>query len=168
MTNIINDISDKRKERRKHNSSLEVSGTQEFFTPKFLCDEMLDKIPEEDWKDIAKTFLDPTCGNGNFLVNTYERKLKWCNSVNDSLIALNSIWGTELMEDNTDECRNRLYLLFKAFCDKQNLTEEQFNSANSKCNEILKHNIVCTDTFKWDYESWKPLEPEKTLPLFDF
>ena len=167
MTNIINDISDKRKERRKHNSSLEVSGTQEFFTPKFLCDEMLDKIPEEDWKDITKTFLDPTCGNGNFLVNTYERKLKWCNSINDSLIALNSIWGTELMEDNTDECRNRLYLLFKDFCDKQNLTEEQFNSANSKCNEILKHNIVCTDTFKWDYESWKPLEQEKKqLPLF--
>ena len=167
MMNIINDISDKRKERRKHNANLEISGTQEFFTPKFLCDKMLDKVPEEDWKDITKTFLDPTCGNGNFLVNTYERKLKWCNSVNDSLIALNSIWGTELMEDNTDECRNRLYLLFKYFCDKQNLTEEQFNSANSKCNEILKHNIVCTDTFKWDYESWKLLEPEKKqLPLF--
>ena len=102
-------LSDKRKARRKHNANLEVSGTQEFFTPKFLCDEMLDKIPEEDWKDITKTFLDPTCGNGNFLVNIYECKLKWCNSVNDSLIALNSIWGTELMEDNTDECRNRLY-----------------------------------------------------------
>ena len=109
MTNTINDISDKRKARRKHNSNLEISGTQEFFTPKVICDEMLDKIPEEDWKDITKTFLDPTCGNGNFLVNAYERKLKWCNSVNDSLIALSSIWGTELMEDNTDECRNRLY-----------------------------------------------------------
>ena len=120
---MIKDISDKRKERRKHNSNLEISGTQEFFTPKFLCDEMLDKIPEEDWKDITKTFLDPTCGNGNFLVNIYERKLKWCNSVNDSLIALKSIYGTELMEDNTNECRNRLYLLFKEFCDNRNLTE---------------------------------------------
>ena len=51
-------LSDKRKERRKHNSNLEVSGTQEFFTPKFLCDEMLDKIPEEDWKDFLTRFLE--------------------------------------------------------------------------------------------------------------
>ena len=157
MTNIINDISDKRKERRKYNSNLEISGTQEFFTPKFLCDEMLDKIPEVDWKDINKTFLDSTCGNGNFLVNIYERKLKYCDSINDSLIALKSIWGTELMEDNTNECRNRLYLLFKEFCNNRNLTEEQFKLEKSKCIKILKHNIVCTDTFKWDYENWKKL-----------
>ena len=158
MANIINDISDKRIARRKRNPNLEISGTQEFFTPKFLCDDMLDKIPEEDWKDITKTFLDSTCGNGNFLVNIYERKLKWCNSVNDSLIALKSIYGTELMEDNTNECRNRLYLLFKEFCDNRNLTEEQFKLAKSKCINILKHNIVCTDTFKWDYENWKQCE----------
>ena len=154
---MIKDISDKRKERRKHNSNLEISGAQEFFTPNFLCDEMLDKISEEDWKDIAKTFLDSTCGNGNFLVNIYEHKLKYCDSVNDSLIALKSIWGTELMDDNTNECRNRLYLLFKEFCDNINLTEEQFNLAKSKCIKILKYNIVCTDTFKWDYENWKTL-----------
>ena len=123
----------------------------------FLCDEMLDKIPEEDWKDITKTFLDSTCGNGNFLVNIYERKLKYCDSINDSLIALNSIYGTELMDDNTNECRNRLYLLFKEFCDNRNLTEEQFKLAKEKCINILKHNIVCTDTFKWDYENWKEL-----------
>ena len=158
---MIKDISNKRKERRKHNSELEISGTQEFFTPNFLCDEILDKIYEEDWKNITKVFLDSTCGNGNFLVNIYERKLKWCNSVNDSLIALKSIYGTELMDDNTNECRNRLYLLFKEFCDKRNLTEEQFNLAKSKCIKILKHNIVCTDTFKWDYEEWRPYTEEE-------
>lgn len=68
MKNTINnDTLDKRKERRKRNSNLEVSGTQEFFTSKVLCDEMLDKISEEDWKDISKTFLDPTCGNVKLL-----------------------------------------------------------------------------------------------------
>lgn len=162
---MIKDISDKRKERRKHNSELEISGTQEFFTPKHLCDEMLDKIPLEDWKDITKTFLDSTAGNGNFLVNIYERKLKWCNSVNDSLIALKSIYGTELMEDNTNECRNRLYLLFKEYCDKQNITKEQFNLAKNKCIEILKENIICTDTFKWNYEDWKPYTEEELKKL---
>ena len=61
------------------------------------------------------------------------------------------------MDDNTNECRNRLYLLFKEFCDNRNLTEEQFKLAKEKCINILKNNIVCTDTFKWDYKNWKTL-----------
>ena len=153
---MITNISDKRKERRKHNSNLEVSGTQEFFTPKFLCDEMLDKISKEDWKDITKTFLDSTCGNGNFLVNIYERKLKWCNSVNDSLIALNSIYGTELMEDNTEELKERLYKLLISY--NFNITDEIKN--------IVNNNIVCTDFFKWDYENWCPIKENKCDALF--
>ncbi len=163
---MINDISNKRKERRKHNSNLEVSGTQEFFTPKFLCDEILDKIPEEDWKDITKTFLDSTMGNGNFLVNIYERKLKYCNSINDSLIALKSIYGTELMEDNTKECKERLFILFKNFCNNKNLTNNEVKNAQRRCKKILNHNIICTDTFKWDYENWCPIKENKALPLF--
>ena len=152
MTNIINDISDKRKKRRKHNSNLEISGTQEFFTPKFLCDDMLDKIPEEDWKDITKTFLDSTCGNGNFLVNIYERKLKYCDSVNDSLIALKSIWGTELMEDNTEECKQKILMDCLKWSSSHDL-----DLKDKKLMQIIENNIVCTDTFKWDYKNWKTL-----------
>ena len=164
---MIKDISDRRKARRKNNSDLEISGTQEFFTPKHLCDEMLDMIPEEDWRDITKTFLDSTMGNGNFLVNIYERKLKYCETVNDAIKALKSIYGTELMADNTNECRNRLYLIFKEYCDKKNLTLKQFELAKRKCINILKKNIVCTDTFKWDYENWKPINEQKQLSLFE-
>ena len=127
---------------------------------------ILDKISEDDWKDLNKTFLDSTAGNGNFLVNIYERKLKWCNSVNDSLIALKSIYGTELMDDNTNECKNRLFILFKNFCNNKNLIDNEFKNAQRRCKKILNHNIICTDTFKWDYENWCPIKENKALPLF--
>ena len=56
MTNIINDISNKRKERRKHNSNLEISGTQEFFTPKFLCGCPKDKAKE--YAEYVKNYVE--------------------------------------------------------------------------------------------------------------
>lgn len=158
----MKDLTNKRIERRKYNSTLEkegkISGTQEFFTPEKLCNEMLDKIPPEAYENLDTTFLDSTMGNGNFLVIIYDRKLMHCKTVNDAIKALKSIYGTELMEDNTNECRNRLYLRFKEYCKNKNLTAEQFKIASEKCCDVLRHNFVCTDTFKWDYDNWCSIE----------
>ncbi len=54
-----------RKARRKQ--------TGEDFTPAPLVNEILDKLPTEIWKDASKTWLDPTAGNGNFLVEVKKR-----------------------------------------------------------------------------------------------
>ena len=94
----------------------------------------------------------------DLLVIIYDRKLMHCKTVNDAIKALKSIYGTELMEDNTNECRNRLYLRFKEYCKNKNLTTEQFKIASEKCCDVLRHNFVCTDTFKWDYENWCSIE----------
>ena len=40
----------------------------------------------------------------------------------------------------------------------RNLTAEQFKIASEKCCDVLRHNFVCTDTFKWDYENWCSIE----------
>lgn len=57
----MKDLTNKRIERRKHNSALEkegkISGTQEFFTPEKLCNEMLDKIPAEAYENLDTTFF---------------------------------------------------------------------------------------------------------------
>ena len=56
----MKDLTNKRIERRKYNSTLEkegkISGTQEFFTPEKLCNEMLDKIPAEAYENLDTTF----------------------------------------------------------------------------------------------------------------
>ena len=45
----------------------------EVFTPIKLVSEMLDKIPEEVWKNPKSTFLDPCMGKGTFLIEIVRR-----------------------------------------------------------------------------------------------
>ena len=139
---MIKDISDKRKERRKHNSNLEVSGTQEFFTPKFLCDEMLDKIPEEDWADPTKTFCEPCFGNGQFVLYIIWNRIQ--HGV-DYLTALKTCYGVELMQDNVKETYERIFKLL-------DLLEIDYDK--NEVLRILKKNLVCSDFFEWDFENW--------------
>ena len=98
------DISDIRKERHHI--------TQEDFTPNEIVNEMLDKLPDIAYEDFDKVILDYSCGIGNFLVEALNRRLKNCKDVNDGVKALSTICGVELMADNVEECRNRLYSTF--------------------------------------------------------
>ena len=41
--------------------------TAEIFTPDYLVNEMLDQLPKTVWEE-NKTFCDPACGNGQFLI----------------------------------------------------------------------------------------------------
>lgn len=48
----------------------------EVFTPSATVQEMLDLLPEEMWAvHPSPTFLEPACGDGNFLVAVLDRKL---------------------------------------------------------------------------------------------
>ena len=55
-------------EKRKDND--------EVFTPPFLIEEMLDKLPKTVWKDPTKTWIDPCAGLGNFSVLILKRLMK--------------------------------------------------------------------------------------------
>lgn len=55
-------------EKRKDND--------EVFTPPFLIEEMLDKLPKTIWKDPTKTWLDPCAGLGNFSVIILKRLME--------------------------------------------------------------------------------------------
>lgn len=45
-------------------------------TPMSLVQEMVDKIPDEIWKDTSKTILDPAAGSGTFLVAAYWKMIQ--------------------------------------------------------------------------------------------
>jgi hypothetical protein len=107
----------KNEERRKK----EQKQTAEVFTPDSLVNEMLDKLPEESWKE-RKTFIDPACGNGNFLVHILNRKLK---RGHDSVGALKSIYGLDIEQSNIFECRLRL---LKIVSLQEELTEEHLKA----------------------------------------
>jgi len=76
----------------------------EVFTPAALVSAMLDKMPADSWLP-DKTWLEPSCGTGNFLVQILERKLA---AGHPPLQALATLYGIDIMEDNVVESRRRL------------------------------------------------------------
>lgn len=107
-----------------------IKATGEVFTPTHLVEEILDKMDQELFKDPTKTFLDPSCGDGQFLSSALYRKLQ--NGI-DFETALSTIYGVDLMEDNVEEARTRL------LCDREDLRH------------IVEKNIVCHDGLTYDY-----------------
>jgi type I restriction-modification system DNA methylase subunit len=110
---------------------------------------MLDHLPREAWEP-QKTFLDNSCGNGNFLIETYKRKVE--HYQHDPLEALKTIYGVELMEDNTKECRHRL-VEQAVYYGVHQLTAEK----------VVRRNIVHHDALTYDYEFEDP-EPDPNVP----
>jgi type I restriction-modification system DNA methylase subunit len=123
-------------------SALRKDKFGEVFTPQILVQEMLDQLPSDSWVDPSKTFLDNSCGHGNFLVEILRRKLQFNHPV---ITALTTIFGLDIQQDNVDECKARLL----------ELVDETHRSEAKK---IIDHNIVCHDAFTWDYENWKSTE----------
>ena len=116
---------------------LRIKQTAEVFTPTPLVQEMLDKLEEQDptlFSDPNKTFLDNSCGDGQFLSEVVIRKMErsGCNLIQ----ALKTTYGVELMEDNVIECKKRL--------TGPNPTPEIL--------EIVNKNIVCHDALTYDYK----------------
>ncbi len=73
----------------------------EFFTPTALVQEMLDQLPQEQFSDPTKTFLDNSCGDGQFLAEVVIRKLEHGSTLEQ---ALSTTYGVELMRDNVELC----------------------------------------------------------------
>lgn len=115
---------------------LRVKETAEVFTPTPLVQEMLDKLEEQDselFSNSTKTFLDNSCGDGQFLSEVIIRKMERSGCTLEQ--ALSTTYGVELMEDNVKLCKERLA--------GPNPSEEIL--------DILDKNIVCADALTYHY-----------------
>jgi adenine-specific DNA-methyltransferase len=93
---------------KKDHTKNAIKERGEVFTPEFLVEEMLSKLPVDFFISADKTMLDNSCGNGNFLVKILELRMK--NNITQ-LHALKTIYGIELDPVNANECRTRLSLV---------------------------------------------------------
>ena len=127
-----------------------VADHGEVFTAEREVKAMCDLVKQETER-IDSRFLEPACGDGNFLAEVLSRKLaivkkKYKKSPYDwernSLLALGSIYGVDILTDNAQACRDRLYALwekeYKSVCKKE-CTDDTKASARF----ILDRNIVC-------------------------
>lgn len=140
-------------------SKRRVKEFAEVFTAEREVKAMCDLIPSETWENITSTFLEPACGNGNFLVEIYARKLERCKNEQDGLKALASIVGIDIQQDNVDESRLRLKSMFL----------DKFPNANIFClymlATILCNNIICADSLV-KMQEWIDQNQPKQLSLF--
>ena len=120
---------------KKDHTKKAVKERGEVFTPEFLVEEMLAKLPQEYFTSAHKTMLDNSCGNGNFLAKILELRMK--NGITQ-LHALKTIYGIELDSVNANECRARLSL----------------GSKDVEIWTVLKHNIVCANALDANHNGW--------------
>ena len=122
----------------------------EVFTAEREVKAMCDLVKDETER-IDSRFLEPACGDGNFLAEILTRKLevvkrKYKKSTLDyeknAVLAISSVYGVDIMQDNVLACRDRLFKLwdkeYKAVCKKD--SNDQTREA---VKFVLTKNIVC-------------------------
>ena len=86
-----------------------VRDRQEVFTPMDLCFRMVKDISEEKLRDPSTTYLDNSCGDGNFLVALFTVLTQEYGHLPDQVLDT-QIFGVDLMPDNIAEAKRRLGL----------------------------------------------------------
>jgi hypothetical protein len=110
---------------------LRVKSTGEVFTPTNVVIESLNKLPQEYFSDPEQPFVDPSCGDGQYLGEVIIKKMQ--NGL-DFETALSTTYGVDIMEDNVKLCRDRL------LCGQEHMRH------------IVEKNIVCCNALTYDYE----------------
>ena len=109
-------------EERQIKSKERVRARGEVFTAAREVNAMLDLVKDET-ENIDSTFLEPACGDGNFLDEVLMRKLAACKkrygkSAADyekmSFLACTTLYGVDIMADNVERCRERLFETWEA------------------------------------------------------
>lgn len=133
-----------------------VSDHGEVFTADREVNAMLDLVKQETER-VDSRFLEPACGDGNFVAEILRRKLEAAKRraipprkrkplplefEKQSVMAVASIYGVDLLMDNVLACRKRLYDIWKK--EYEDICQ---NEVNEDCREavrfILSRNIVC-------------------------
>lgn len=130
LSEIVNHIRNRTYMSGVERDTLRVKANGEVFTPTPLVQEVLYQLDPNLFKDPSKTFIDPACGDGQFLGEVLIRKIE--NGI-DFETALGTIYGVDLMQDNVDLCRERL------LCGREDLRH------------IVEKNIICANGLEYDY-----------------
>lgn len=126
-----------------------VSRHGEVFTAQREVNAMLDLVANECLR-ADSSFLEPACGDGNFLAEILQRKLtelrrKYKKSPRDyekqSIVAIGSLYGVDIMNDNVEACRDRLYAIwdeeYTAHCH-----DDASDDARKTARFIIDRNII--------------------------
>jgi hypothetical protein len=141
-------------------SKQRVADHGEVFTPPWIVEAMLDLVKEESERIDAR-FLEPACGTGNFIVQIVRRKLAAVHARygrqdferrHFSLLAIMSVYGVELLEDNIQECRASVLEVLTEYL-RLDATDELYVAAAF----VLSQNIIHGDARAMRTSSGAPI-----------
>ena len=145
-------------------SKKRVSDHGEVFTSAREVNAMLDLVKQETER-IDSRFLEPACGTGNFLVEILNRKLKIVTDrykksqiefERNAIIAISSIYGVDILQDNAIECRDRLFEIFDSIYTRLYKTDCK-EDCRASIKFLLKRNILWGDAL--DFTNPETKEP---------
>lgn len=170
-------------------SSERVRDAGEVFTPFNIIEDMLDLLPEDAWSfRPSRTYLEPSCGNGRFLVVVLYRKFAALKDFLESessdtaratyaLEAIASIYGIDISEDNilghedidSDGARKRLLEHFRHLC-ADHFESAQLDKLSSAAQWILEHNVLLGNMLDFDSKGKPTNRDEMPIPeyLWDY
>jgi hypothetical protein len=137
-------------------SKQRVADHGEVFTPAWMVEAMLDLVKGETER-IDSRFLEPACGDGNFLVPVLRRKLaavelKYGQTDFErrhfALLALMCVYGIELLPDNIRECRANLLEVFTEYL-RLDPSDDFYSAAVCVLSQNLIHGNAQT-MLAWD------------------
>ena len=136
-----------------------VSAHGEVFTAPREVNAMLDLVKAETER-LDSRFLEPACGDGNFLIEILRRKMAVCEVrvrakqytqlqyEENAVLAVSSIYGIELLPDNAEACRIRLFDYFAQ--QYQTLFKDKCKAAClDAVRYILSKNIILGDALTY-------------------
>lgn len=135
----------------------------EVFTNEREVNAMLDMVNQETER-IESRFLEPACGNGNFLAEVLRRKLavvarQYKKSPDDymryAFVAVSSLYGVDILEDNAEECRERLYGIVEA--EAKRVVKDPDALFLEAIRYLLHKNILCGDALTLKDSNGEPI-----------
>jgi hypothetical protein len=129
-----------------------VRDLAEVFTSEREVRSMLDLVRYLS-ENVENTFLEPSCGNGNFLVAILRRKLetiktKYRNQIDAEFYmikAIASIYGIDISEENVVEARERFFYEVKDFYSNSYNTKKATEGFWDSVRWIIEKNIIIGD-----------------------
>ncbi len=146
-------------------SKKRVTDHGEVLTGKREVNAMLDLVKQETER-IDSRFIEPACGNGNFLTVILERKLavvekRYGKSQLDfernTICAVTSLYGIDILSDNVSQCRERLFSVFDAVYERLFLRTYKAGCRDA-VRFILARNIIWGDALTFQRVE-KPSKP---------
>ncbi|MCL1801409.1 MAG: SAM-dependent methyltransferase [Promicromonosporaceae bacterium] len=144
-------------------SKQRVKAYGEVFTPPHIVAEMLDLV-QEQIERVDATFLEPAAGDGNFLVAILRRKLTHVAKTHprelwaqESLFALASIYGIELLGDNHADAKANMLETFREFHRETGTTCDRRTKLYRAALFLIDQNIVQGNTLTGLFPDGTPI-----------